>query len=84
MTIDWSKPIETVPCDRNLQPVPCELLEGKAEFDLFRVRILGEWFDADGEQNGPGDWLNDGTGWSCTPKGDFQSLRGAVRNAVSA
>lgn len=45
--IDWTKPIETVPCERNPQPVPCEV----ARVHLWRVELFirGDWICTDGE-----------------------------------
>lgn len=43
--IDWTKPIETVPCDRNPVPVPCEFQgfnnDGDGDAMVF---IRGDWF----------------------------------------
>ena len=41
--IDLTKPIETVPCDRNPEPVACESLASN------RVRITGNWLTLGGE-----------------------------------
>lgn len=56
MTIDWTKPIETVPCERNPNPVPCEFagISDSGDAEYF---IRGDWFarhggnqiDSDGE-----------------------------------
>lgn len=45
--IDWNKPIETVPCERNPDPVPCEF----AGFDgdeSAKVFIRGDWVSEGG------------------------------------
>lgn len=54
--IDWTKPIETVPDERNPAPVPCEVIDPKGVI----VCILGDWFDRGGVNNGDGQyWLFD-------------------------
>lgn len=68
--IDYTKPIETVPCVRNPNPVPCT-------YDRGRVRINGDWIDWDGEDEG-------GTFWGVNSHGQFRILDGSVRNVASA
>jgi len=45
--IDWTKPIETVPCDRNPVPVPCEFVGFDENGDAMAF-ICGEWHDKAG------------------------------------
>lgn len=73
--IDWTAPIETVPCERNPLPVPCEVTERS---DGRAVRVLGPWLDDDGTMGG-----GDGYAWKVTPDGTFRALDGAVRNVVA-
>ena len=44
--IDWTKPIETVPCAINPLPVPCEFV-GFGYDGSARVRVLGDWFSSE-------------------------------------
>lgn len=44
--IDWTKPIETVPCERNPEPVPCEV-KGMHPYDVG-VFIRGDWINPHG------------------------------------
>lgn len=82
--IDWTKPIETVPCDRNPVPVPCEAYMVDVDGVLFGVYIKGHWFDVDGENEGcagsfgPWAWVVD------TLNGAFLTLDGAVRNVAES
>lgn len=71
--IDWSKPIETVPCGRNESPVKCEVMSGLDHEGDREVEIRGEWEDSDGQNEGGGTWF-------VRPDGTFLSLDGAVRN----
>ncbi len=48
MTIDWTKPIETVPCERNPNPVPCEFV-GTTKEGNARYFIRGDWFGPHGQ-----------------------------------
>lgn len=41
--IDWSKPIETVPDERNPTPVVCEY-NGVVSMGDYEVFIRGDWF----------------------------------------
>lgn len=72
--IDFTKPIETVPCARNPVPVPCTFSND------FRwrpeVTIKGSWVDQDGEDEG-------NQIWSVDDEGRFLSLDGCVRNVVN-
>lgn len=44
--IDWTKPIETVPCERNPDPVPCEFVK---KFHCYVSLFLrGDWIDIEG------------------------------------
>lgn len=53
--IDWTKPIETVPCDRNPVPVPCEVRREDGQTAI--CKILGDWFDpTSGDNNGNDTW----------------------------
>lgn len=74
MTIDWSKPIETVPCERNPKPVPCEVSLDAGD-DFYTIRILGRWIDSD-------DLNEEGNEWRVDRKGRFFSLNGRVRNVA--
>lgn len=64
--IDWTKPIETVPCERNPEPVPCEVARVRPdEVELF---IRGDWIDKYGinlfdppEEDRPWSYDLDGT-----------------------
>ena len=42
--IDWGKPIETVPCRRNPEPVPCRLSAIYPSAHVYVV-IEGDWED---------------------------------------
>lgn len=45
-TVDWTKPIETVPNELNPVPVPCRLRDEDNHLPSSRsVEILGPWFD---------------------------------------
>lgn len=68
--IDYTKPIETVPCARNPKPVPCTYEHGY-------VTIDGDWIDWDGVGGG-------GAAWSVDSHGQFWILDGSVRNVASA
>jgi len=69
--IDWTKPIETVPCERNPVPVSCRYNPQYAG-----VALLGCWFDNDGENEGDDPtWY-----WGINEDGTFVTLMGAVRN----
>lgn len=46
--VDWAKPIETVPCDINPEPVPCEYA-GIDEDGTVRFFIRGKWLSGRGE-----------------------------------
>ena len=70
--IDWTKPIETVPCERNPKPVPCRLLHGFRD----RVIIEGFWVDKDGNDE-------QGWDWRVTKNGKFDSIDGSVRNVAT-
>lgn len=75
MSIDWSKPIETVPCDRNPVAVPAEV-EIEEDGSVSGVKILGMWVDGDGSIEG-----RDGWHWGVDPDtGEFLALQGKVRN----
>jgi len=66
--IDWKKPIETVPCERNPQPVPCRVHLGAG------VEICGRWYDKHGvDRCGDIAVTHPGDGW-------FSILNGRVRN----
>jgi hypothetical protein len=77
--IDWSKPIETMPCKTNLKPVAC-VYDPKEH----AAGLLGSWRDpSDGSNEGP---ETDGPTpymWKLDEKGRFISLRGRVRNVSS-
>ena len=47
--IDWTKPIETVPCDRNPVPVPCKVVEvqGSDTVTTVTVRLGSDWSHPD-------------------------------------
>lgn len=68
--IDWTKPIETVPNERNPEPVPCQV----GAHDQFGqgIFIRGDYFGCDGENMRDDDdesfpWFvgDDGDGYSC-------------------
>jgi len=68
--IDWHKPIETVPDERNPAPVQCSYSNG-------HVFINGAWIDDDGEDEGGGyPWIVN------LRSGTFATLAGAVRNVA--
>lgn len=63
--IDWTKPIETVPDERNPVPVPCEfdcLCGDEGGADAY---IVGDWFAQNGDNQG-GKY----TAWSYDEEGD--------------
>lgn len=76
--IDWSKPIETVPCKRNPLPVPCSAV---TEGTMYRVRFHGQWFDEDGADESIRPPRV--SGWACDSYGQFAILDGRVRNVVA-
>lgn len=53
--IDWTKPIETVPCTRNPVSVSCTF----AEFHGSDAKcwLDGEWFDGDNVNRGCDNWF---------------------------
>lgn len=53
--IDWTKPIEAVPCERNPEPVPCEV-KSMHPYDVD-VFIRGDWHSvtAGNLNDGPGE-----------------------------
>lgn len=53
--IDWTKPIETVPCDRNPVPAVCAYL-GIDEDGDHMVVLESDWFDPDHFNRGRGLW----------------------------
>ena len=54
--IDWTKPIETVPCERNPVPVPCEV--GEVSGGMVELFIRGDWIDRYGRNlfDPPGEY----------------------------
>jgi hypothetical protein len=72
--IDWSKPIETVPCRRNPVPVPCEVRYTSQDSDDWAdVYIDGPWVgyrNDDPLHVGKDSWLfrPDGTSNDWLPK----------------
>lgn len=79
MTVDWTKPIETVPCARNPVPVPCQCCTLDWDDTYHDVRICDVWYDpSDGRDEGETVWLCD------IETGRFASLQGAVRNVQPA
>ena len=53
--IDWTKPIETVPCARNPVPAPCT--RRLARNGQYEVRIEGDWFSYWDDNYGRISWL---------------------------
>lgn len=67
--IDWNRPIETVPCPRNPDPVPCKVYLGK-------VVMQGRWIDPVGSNRHNYQLF-------VHPDGRLhESLMGAVRNVI--
>lgn len=63
--IDWTKAIETVPDERNPEPVPCEFncfYDGHEGADVY---IVGNWFAENGDNQG-GKY----TAWSFDSEGN--------------
>lgn len=63
--IDWTKPIETVPCERNPVPVPCYVIESHSDDAAVAVFINGPWFANVGhiEADNPNHFGNDYWWW---------------------
>lgn len=59
MTVDWTKPIETVPCERNPDPVPCEFAGMSGRTASYFIR--GDWFGPQGQNQTDGPWHNVGS-----------------------
>jgi len=73
--IDWTKPIETVPCERNPKPVPCQI-DRYGDGTIKGVLILNDWIDSDGIE-----CSDDPFAWRVFEEtGKFKTLKGSVRN----
>lgn len=80
MTIDWTKPIETVPCERNPNPVPCEFAGMYGGTASYFIR--GDWFAPHGgNQIDPDD---EGCPWYHTGYDNLPKLRNVETTGTTA
>jgi len=71
-SLDWTKPIETVPDVRNPVAMPCRVV-GEIPHGEWKVHIIGKWFPH-------GDSLNTVYAWDYSPDGTSNSWLPVLRN----
>lgn len=71
--IDWTKPIETVPCARNPKPVPCDVL---IEEGIHWVTLKGDLRINDKPHK------NDGHKWGSSESGEIYATDIRIRNVA--
>lgn len=74
--IDFTKPLQTTPCEVNEQPVQCSVVEVHKDGESARVAINGPWFDRWGNDMNGSDWIVRGVDGQCI------AFDMAVRNLV--
>ena len=60
--LDWTKPLETVPDERNPNPIPCSVRHIEDDGSEATVNINGSWYNQNGTNNGDDFWWYNANG----------------------